>query len=135
MVEDASRTTRPLAMQGPSLRRMNLGCHVYNSQNANKKAALRPLPCVARRSLSIRPFVIAVGTVARRAGGGGSRSGDDARCNAGRIGPVIGARPIAAIVVAVVVPTRRAHAVSAAQIVRVGIVEPDHAGLLGGFLR
>src|SRR6185295_20375804 len=100
---------------------------------------------VARPALPITgPVIIAVGIGVWRACNGGRRS-DRTGGYAGRkpdgagsvmhARPVVHARAVVAMVVAIVIAAWRTHAVSAAQIVGVRVVEPDHAGLLGRFLR
>src|SRR6478672_5128519 len=101
-----------------------------------KKRPYGRFVAVARPAPSITgPLIITVGIVIRCACDGSRCSGGYPGRNPNGPGAVIRARPVAAIVVAVVVTTRRTHAVSTAQIVRVRVVEPDHAGLLGRFLR
>src|SRR3954467_5013988 len=133
---------RLLSMQGrktaandPSLR-MSPSLVRATHKMPTKKRPYGRFVAVARPALSITgPLIITVGIVIGCPCDGSRFSSGYASRNPNGPGAVIRARPIAAIVVAMVIATRGTHAISAAQIVRVRVAEPDHAGLLGGFLR
>src|SRR5882724_7054016 len=90
-----------------------------------KKRPYGRFVAVARPALSITgPLIITVGIVIRCACDGSRCSGGYAGRNPDGAGAVIRARPVAAIVVAMVIAARGTHAISAAQIVGVRVVEP-----------